>query len=76
MAWGYWLLIGVGLLILSMPISMWYIKVAPRKPTNEGDWVSDNAKTASASINNRIIKIKNVRYGTLRPKDAHSPFDV
>jgi|ETNmetMinimDraft_3_1059899.scaffolds.fasta_scaffold45277_2 hypothetical protein len=71
MAWWYWLLIGLGLLILSLPISMWYIKVAPRKPTNEGDWVSDNAKTASASINNRIIKIKNVRDFTWRSSKDH-----
>ncbi len=40
---------------------MWYIKVAPRKPSNEGDWVSDNAKTASVTVDGRVIKIRNVR---------------
>jgi len=71
MPWWYWLLIVLGFLILSLPISMWYIKVAPRKPTNEGDWVSDNAKTASASINGRIIKIKNIRDFTWRSSKDH-----
>ncbi len=40
---------------------MWCIKVAPRKPSNEGDWVSDNAKTSSVTVEGRIVKIKNVR---------------
>ena len=60
MVWWHWFLIILGFLIISLPISMWYIKVAPRKPTNEGDWVSDNAKTASVTVEGRVLTIKNV----------------
>lgn len=71
MFWWHWLLIIIGFLLLSLPISMWYIKIAPRKPTNEGDWVSDNAKISLAEINGREIKLKNVRDFTWRTSKDH-----
>ena len=71
MAWWYWLLIILGVFLISLPISMWYLKVAPRKPTNEGDWVSDNAKVSSITIEDRVIKIKNVRDFTWRTSKDH-----
>ena len=71
MVWWHWLLIILCIFLVSLPISMWYIKVAPRKPTNEGDWVSDNAKTASVTVDGRILKIKNVRDFTWRTSKDH-----
>ena len=71
MVWWHWLLIILGIFLISLPISMWYIKVAPRKPSNEGDWVSDNAKTASVTVEGRIVKIKNVRDFTWRSSKDH-----
>ena len=71
MAWWYWLLIILFVFLISLPISMWYIKVAPRKPTNEGDWVSDNAKVSTITVEDRVIKIKNVRDFTWRTSKDH-----
>ncbi|MAS62268.1 MAG: hypothetical protein CMA34_01115 [Euryarchaeota archaeon] len=71
MVWWYWVLIILGIFLTSLPISMWYIKVAPRKPSNEGDWVSDNAKTASVTVDGRVIKMRNVRDFTWRSSKDH-----
>jgi len=71
MEWWIWAGFALGLFLLSIPVSWWLIKIAPRRAEGKGDWVSDNAEVTTSEVAGRSVTIRNVRDFTWRTSRDH-----